>query len=604
MNDWPGRLARLCGSLKTTVVTLSALAVVLAWGTIYESRRGTAAAQHDIYQAWWFSVLLGLLAINLATAALLRWPWTRRQTGFVVTHAGIIILLLGAMIGFQFGVDANITLQEGGSTDHAVFEQETVRVNAPDGDVLRSIPLDHERHPMPPEGRRYRLGGGLELEIQRAYANVREMLVIEGGGGQPNPAVRLRLQSAMGGGAAAEEWLLPRDPRRAAVSLMGLVELQAVEAGSETELAALTKPPADVAPSGKGVIHLDVAGKHFDLTVADAVGKPTPLGDTGFTAEVKGYFADFFWDSQARKPGSRGDEPNNPAVLLRVTGPNTETTSFLFADHPDMSIVHGTKKESQNIKSVYQFPRPPRASQILIVTGPGAQLHYVVRGGRAPFKTGALTTGTLVETGIADWKLEAVNFVPDAATRTELQPQPVNPADLGRSPALRVALHKAGQSSQPTWVRWNSPVSLSAGNARVIVRYGWRTYPLGFTVRLKKFEARRYEGSDMPADFRSHIIIEDNQHGVTQEHEVWMNNPAVYPPGLLGTRGFKFSQSSYREGGAGEPNESTLSVMWDPGWPLKFVGFWTICAGMVIMFYMKAYFFGSRGQKSGGGREA
>ncbi|MCX7825401.1 MAG: cytochrome c biogenesis protein ResB [Verrucomicrobiae bacterium] len=603
MNGWLASLARLCGSLKTTVVTLTALAVVLAWGTLYESRHGTAAAQHDIYQAWWFTVLLGVLGLNLAIAALLRWPWKRSQTGFVVTHAGIIILLLGAMLGFQFGVDGHITLREGESADHVVFEQETVRVTTPEGKVLRSITLDPERRPLPPEGRRYRLGDGLALEIQQVHPNVREMLVIEGGGVRPNPAVRVRLQSAMGGGATIQEWLLPRDPRRAAVSLMGMVELQAIEAASDAELAALTMPPGDAAPSGKGVIHIDVAGKHFDLSVAEVAGKITPLGDTGFSAEVKAYFADFRWDNEQRNPVSVSDAPNTPAVLLRITGPNTETTSFLFADHPDMSIVHGAKKESQDVKSVYRFPRPPRASQIAVVIGPGARLHYIVRGGRAPFKTGPLTVQTAVETGIADWRLEVVHWVPDATTRTELQPQPIDPADTRRFPALRVALRQGGQSSPATWVRWNSPAPLSAGDARVIVGYGWRTHPLGFTVRLKKFEAKRYEGSDMPADFRSHIVIEDNRRGITREHEVWMNNPAVYPPGWLGTRGFKFSQSSYREGREGEPNESTLGVMWDPGWPLKFIGFWTICAGIFIMYYMKTYFFGLRPRSGGAPKE-
>ena len=72
-------LFRILGSLRMAVPVLFVIAVVLAWGTIYEARFGTAAVQRFVYQAWRFQALLAFLAINLAAAALSRWPWQRRR---------------------------------------------------------------------------------------------------------------------------------------------------------------------------------------------------------------------------------------------------------------------------------------------------------------------------------------------------------------------------------------------------------------------------------------------------------------------------------------------------------------------------------------------
>jgi hypothetical protein len=593
MNGSSSPLLRLLGSLKLAVVTLTALAIALAWGTIHESIHGTPAAQQDFYYAGWFSALLGLLTLNVAAAALLRYPWKRPQTGLVVTHLGIIIILVGAMIGFRFGVDGHITLLEGQSASTVVIQQETLRVAGANGATLRQIALDPEDAPLPAGGERYRLGGGLELELQQACANTQETLVVERGG-ELNPALHVKLVSAsMGHAAAFDEWLLPRDPNRSEVGI-GAASLRVVETKTPQELAVLTTPPKPAEEGGKGTLTIEVAGQRFDYKLSDVLGKQLALGATGYTAHPTDYFADFRLDSQTQKPVSVSDQPNNPAALLLVTGPGTEVRFFLFANHPGMNIARPVKGDGKNVTASYSFTGAARGAQVLAIVAPGGQLRYAIHDGRGKFKTGEFKKDAPVETGLADWSLQLLEFVPDAKPRMELQPVPLKPGDDRRAPALRIALRKDAAVSPPAWVRWGQPTSLAAGDASVTLTYGWETHPLGFTVKLDKFRAKRYEGTEMPADFRSFITIEDNARGVIGQHEVWMNNPVTYPPDWFGVRGFKLSQSSYREGQDGEPNETTLGVTWDPGWPLKFLGFWTVCAGIFIMYYMRAYFFTAR----------
>ena len=64
------------------------------------------------------------------------------------------------------------------------------------------------------------------------------------------------------------------------------------------------------------------------------------------------------------------------------------------------------------------------------------------------------------------------------------------------------------------------------------------------------------------------------------EKKIWMNHPMTY-------RGYRISQASFSEGTDGAPTQSTLQVMKDPGWPLKWIGSILIVAGITTMFYFQ-----------------
>ncbi|MCZ6788013.1 MAG: cytochrome c biogenesis protein ResB, partial [Planctomycetota bacterium] len=51
----------------------------------------------DIFESWWFYMLLGLLAINVTIGTIARAPWNVRDIGVAITHAGILTILTGAL---------------------------------------------------------------------------------------------------------------------------------------------------------------------------------------------------------------------------------------------------------------------------------------------------------------------------------------------------------------------------------------------------------------------------------------------------------------------------------------------------------------------------
>lgn len=111
-------------SLKLAVMVILAIAVVLGVATFYEARYGMAPVQARVYGSSLFLGLLAVLAINVMAAALIRYPWKRKQTGFVITHLGILVLLAGCLISFRTSVDGRISLNPGDSaSDIAKFSE-------------------------------------------------------------------------------------------------------------------------------------------------------------------------------------------------------------------------------------------------------------------------------------------------------------------------------------------------------------------------------------------------------------------------------------------------------------------------------------------------
>jgi hypothetical protein len=127
---------------------LTCLAGVLAYATFFESWYGTAAVQEWIYQSPWFALLLTFLGTNILCAALIRYPWTKRQTGFVITHAGLLTVLIGSWISFKVTDDGQVGMVEGADSSELVrIEHSTIRVRTLDSDGQEKTEMGLPFHP-------------------------------------------------------------------------------------------------------------------------------------------------------------------------------------------------------------------------------------------------------------------------------------------------------------------------------------------------------------------------------------------------------------------------------------------------------------------------
>lgn len=125
---------RLLISLKFAVLIMSGLTLSLIIATVLESVYDTPTAQYWVYRTIWFYGLLFLLGLLILCVALSRLPWKPRHTPFLTAHLGILILLYGSWLTFQFGLDGNLIIDEG-RTESGVELQDTVLVLAEENAV-------------------------------------------------------------------------------------------------------------------------------------------------------------------------------------------------------------------------------------------------------------------------------------------------------------------------------------------------------------------------------------------------------------------------------------------------------------------------------------
>src|SRR5437588_5685266 len=112
--------------------------------------------------------------------------------------------------------------------------------------------------------------------------------------------------------------------------------------------------------------------------------------------------------------------------------------------------------------------------------------------------------------------------------------------------------------------------------------------PIPIALELLEFEVKRNEGSDSPSAFKC-IVRVTSAEGQTATGQCWMNNPFSYPGQWWRTWSgltFKMSQASWNPDNLGQ---STIQILRDPGWLLKWIGSLLIVSGIFMLFYVKKF---------------
>ncbi len=97
-----------------------------------------------------------------------------------------------------------------------------------------------------------------------------------------------------------------------------------------------------------------------------------------------------------------------------------------------------------------------------------------------------------------------------------------------------------------------------------------------YEVELLDVSRTNYVGTATPRDYRSQIVIRDNETGESDEFALWMNNPLRY-------KGETFYQSGYNELPDGT-EMTTLSVVRNTGWMLPYIACMIVAVGMFAQF--------------------
>ena len=315
--------------------------------------------------------------------------------------------------------------------------------------------------------------------------------------------------------------------------------------------------------------------------MAELNGKWTNLGGDGdpvFFRVAK------FWSHFAMKNGqpvSTADDLGNPAILLQVTGP-----SRLLPAAPPVAP-----------------PPLPKGLVMRVAPAkePGRLVYELERAGKIEGR-GTAAVGEGIRTGWSRWVAQVDAIYPHAELHRDVREHQgaVAPmAAAGLRLGIRAHLTGPGADSEPVWIPAGSWRELVHGQDLVRVGFGQKVVPLNFLITLEDFQVPRDEGTDTPADYISSLRFDDMKTGEVVRGTAHMNSPAMFPGGfwrsLVGWN-YKFSQANWDPQNL---NQTTLQVLYDPGWPFKWTGSLGICCGIALMFY----FMPRRSARERGGRD-
>ena len=205
MKTQVGKIYKIMASVKVAVVLLATLAAILAIATFYESLYDSKTAQHLVYGSPWFAGFLVVLFVNVLCSAAVRFPWKGYQTGFVVTHLGILLILTGSLQTWLSGVDGQMPIVEGGSNDRVTLDKPVLQFGTSPDD-LKEIDAEFRWNPPRPDrAYRYPLGNGVTARVDGYYhhsAFVTQYTAAASG----EPAVHLSFTSPR---VSSDQWLTP-----------------------------------------------------------------------------------------------------------------------------------------------------------------------------------------------------------------------------------------------------------------------------------------------------------------------------------------------------------------------------------------------------------
>jgi hypothetical protein len=395
--------------------------------------------------------------------------------------------------------------------------------------------------------------------------------------------------------------------------------------GDQGETAAFgnAQPDGEFGPQGQVV--LVAGGKKFALAV-DKFGKQgaLALGNTGFAVEL----VEFLHDALALK-------------LLIHYGKDRPQPMVLFARSPDQNHhdyrdqVYGTfwyaphkagKAASRNQESDPSDDAGVAGPRIDILQGTDQKLRCRAwRAGKLAATVSLPKEGsaiTFFDNTPDRVTLRIEQFTPSARPDTQIVPLPFarEKASAAKDRQARLRLTVDGHSAE----FWLAGIQIDPddeplpqqqrrtvhGNGRdVSIVLPWDEIDVGFRVFLHQFQRKLDPGTNEASYYASTVDFCDRYHEEQRLEKnvlITLNEPVNFTDPLT-QRSLRVYQASFS--GPFQPGDrefeqvvrgadmrkslfqSILTVNYDPGRGLKYAGSLLIVSGIIIIFYMKAYFF-------------
>ncbi|MDP3981824.1 MAG: cytochrome c biogenesis protein ResB [Chlamydiota bacterium] len=562
------------------IILMLILGIASIFGTIYESSFSTEAAQQLIYKTWWFTALLALIFINVLFSTFKRWPFQKYHFGFLVTHLGLLVLLLGAMVSKTIGIEGNMAIQEGETGSSFATRIESLQIamhGVQDKQIFEKRFTNRvNQHPWIKSVS----GADIEIAVDGYFHNsiLQDQYVEVKNGGRP--AVHIKLENAM---AHVNEWLVLDHPEKSALDF-GVASVHFMELKSAEDISALMSEEAVETKKTKGSLKISISDKQdgFEFSVDQYLGKTVPISDSDYQIHIKDFYSHAIVSEG--KLINKSEAYINPAVEFEIIGPHGSERHFAFSRYPDFDSMHQKDASAYPIHSHFicdSSAGTGNGNSISVYWGPEQKLFYKIQTANASSKSGEFKVGDTINTG---WMGLTLSI--DQALANAVQQYRVVNAEPDRNgentPAIRVRIRdKSGKESDPTWIQKGMHRIVHVDERHYDVAYRYLNVPLGFSLKLLDFNIGYYPGSRQPKHYESVVELDDPEQGIKETRQIYMNHTLVH-------RGYKFFQSSYIEGSSeSQPDITVLSVNRDPGTLLIYVGSIILVLGIFLLFFTR-----------------
>jgi hypothetical protein len=254
-----------------------------------------------------------------------RYPWTKHHIGFLTAHVGLLLVLVGSVVSLYRGLDSNMALFEGETSDRVALLEKALQVSVPGLGANGTFPVTFEKAPPAPgREKRFAVPGSdvvLVADEYQPHVSVVEAFEPAAAGA---PALHFLLQAPM---ATQQQWLVADDPQKSHLDL-GMVSFGFHAASSDEQAKTLLAQPEGAnhlsfvaAPDGK-LLFAAADGSGVVKTGTVELGQPVPTGWPAMGVTVSRFLpqARLVRTVKPEKPPAK-EERRQSAVRLHLEGP-------------------------------------------------------------------------------------------------------------------------------------------------------------------------------------------------------------------------------------------------------------------------------------------
>jgi hypothetical protein len=572
------KLFHALASLWMTIPILVVIAAILIFATFYDGLDVTiGAVRKDWYRSWWFNGLLGLLAVNLIACTVKRKPYQFWMWGYLKTHSGILLIIVGSMVSSMFKIYGDMPISKGGSLDYVQLEdQRELTLQWFGADKAYTFPADFNWYRASEPNEVYEIPDSeSRVRIKRFFPNVvrqpaklpeRVEVVIHQGNMETPPFVI---------------------PVNKATPISGSpLNITFVNTSEERYL--------DLKNAGtEGSLEILIGEESLQIDVTQARTEVQPLPGDG-TLKVLEVYESLVIDED----GNVVDIAGNPGIKIEVTHPTLGGTYFVLEGPPAGAFYSEGEKKGQAASFEILYQSPLKGSHFAILRTPEGW-RYFTTSSKGDSVAGETELGGKVRLPFMPVKLEIE--VRNYLSSTDVVARPVPPQEnQALYPALEIEFESGEERVSGFLLFDETPErdmsrDFAVGGRKLRATFSPVKYRImQMVLYLKDARQVNHPGTMNAAVFESDIVVEDLKTGLKHEATVGVNYPFTL-------RGYSFYQSGF-DGSNPDRPRSIFQVLHDPGTNIIYTGSFLTFSGTIFMFYLKPMILRARGrsQRLGG----